>query len=199
MKKCPKCGFFLDDAAEKCSSCGHVFSEQMQAEKEKKVVRSIRRVNRIVSIIGFLLMLPTVFLSWGGVLTASFSMWDFLSSAIPKGPGIIWKFITQGGMPALSTAERLDAIAFIGSFFFVVAILGALAGALTGVDEKLPEKSWFLAPGIFGILCVVLMFLYFVQLEGALQLHSSPGIGLGIFLVASIILGINGLIGKFAE
>jgi len=194
MKKCPKCGFFLDDAAGKCTNCGHVFSEQLQAEKEKKVVRSIRRVNRAVSIIGFLLMIPTVVLSWGSVLTASFSMWDIASSAIPKGPGIILKFITQGGTSALSQVEQLLMIAFIGSFFFIVTILGAFAGALTGVDEKLPQKSWFLAPGIFGIVCVVLMFLYFVQLP-----LSSLGIGWGIFLAASVILGINGLIGKFAE
>jgi hypothetical protein len=195
MKKCPKCGFLLDDVAEKCSGCGHVFSEQKQAEKEKKVVRSVRRINQIVSIIGFLLMLPTVFLQWGSLLTASLSMWDILSSAIPNGPGIIWKFITQGGSSALSTAEQLNLIGFIGSIFFIGAIFGALACALTGVDEQLPLKSWFLAPGIFGILCVFLMFLYFAHLP----LSSASGIGGGIFLVASIILVINGLIGKFAE
>jgi DMSO/TMAO reductase YedYZ heme-binding membrane subunit len=194
VKKCPKCGFFLDDAAEKCTNCDYIFSEKIQFVKEQKVTRTIRRFNRSLSIIGFILMLPTIALPWGAVLTVSISMWDILSSAIPKGPGIIWKFITQGGNSALSQAEQPLMTAFIGSIFFIVAILGALAGALTGVNEKLPEKSWFLAPGIFGILCVVLMFLYFGQLP-----LSSLGIGFVIFLIASLILTINGLVGKLAE
>ncbi|MCJ7634965.1 hypothetical protein MUP77_21570, partial [Candidatus Bathyarchaeota archaeon] len=46
MKKCPKCGFFLDDAAEKCTNCSYIFNEQIQSAKQRKLTGPIKSTMR---------------------------------------------------------------------------------------------------------------------------------------------------------
>ncbi|MEM2112091.1 MAG: hypothetical protein QXX08_09490 [Candidatus Bathyarchaeia archaeon] len=204
MKKCPKCGFFLDDAAEKCTNCDFAFVEQAIVKEQKSmrtiklVKRGIRTLNRIAYLFSFLLMFSTIVLPWGVVLTVPVSMWDILSSAIPNGPGAIWKFVTQGGYDALSPTERALILGFIGSIFFTAALLGALAGAVIGGEKKLTEISWFFFPGIYGILCVIALFFYFQGLFSEFEFFSF-GLGIVVFLVASLILIVNDLIAIIAE
>jgi len=191
MKKCPNCGFFQDEFAQKCTNCGYAFFEPIQAANRQVPMEQVGSTNtakrqnsrwglaKIVSLVFFFVVIVTAFLPWW----LSFSMWDILSVAIPRGPGEIWRLVTGGGSSA-------GLLSFIVSIGFIVTGLCTLAAFLSNPDE-VSKNKWFSNAGYFGVGCCVIMFFYVFSLP-----LFSVGIGFGIFLAGSIAMFVTGLIAE---